>query len=286
MRKAALVLEAVERSLLEHKATAPVGEVLPCAESCEVSCADVAPAGAAPAGAAPAGAAPAARAYAAELLAFFAADRGTPEPLRSRAARALAAAPLAAGAEFLRELDGFRHALLKETGQAPADWDLIDPSTGLPDIASRQVVPGMRAYLEDIRSPFNVGSMFRSSDAFGLEKLILSPDTADPEHPRAARSSMGATSLVPWERADLAALDANQGEVFALELGGTPIDEFAFPVRGIVIVGSEELGVSAAALKRCTRGKVSIPMAGAKGSLNVGVAFGILLQAWARARRG
>jgi len=47
-------------------------------------------------------------------------------------------------------------------------------------------------------------------------------------------------------------------------------------------VGSEELGVSPAALERCGAGRVSIPMAGAKGSLNAGVAFGILLYAWSR----
>jgi TrmH family RNA methyltransferase len=67
-----------------------------------------------------------------------------------------------------------------------------------------------------------------------------------------------------------------------LELGGTPLEEFHFPERGIMLVGSEELGLSPEALNLAGRqaGRISIPMAGAKRSLNVAVAVGIVLQAW------
>ncbi|MBN1241685.1 MAG: TrmH family RNA methyltransferase [Spirochaetales bacterium] len=143
---------------------------------------------------------------------------------------------------------------------------------------ARLSASGMRAFLEDLRSPFNVGAAFRSADAFGVEELLLSPFCADPLHPRALRSAMGATELVPWRRASLEELDG-LGEVFVLELGGTPIDEFDFPERGVVILGSEELGASPEALARAGA-RVSIPMYGTKGSLNAGVAFGILLHAW------
>ena len=54
--------------------------------------------------------------------------------------------------------------------------------------------------------------------------------------------------------------------------------------KGIVIIGSEELGVSPEALRRADGGCVSIPMTGLKASLNVGVAFGILMQAWTGGR--
>ena len=55
-----------------------------------------------------------------------------------------------------------------------------------------------------------------------------------------------------------------------------------FPVAGVVLVGSEELGLSPEALRLADekRGRVSIPLAGAKRSLNVSVAFGILMYAW------
>ena len=68
--------------------------------------------------------------------------------------------------------------------------------------------------------------------------------------------------------------------IFVLETGGTPLRDFVFPKEGIVIIGSEELGVSPEALAKGTYGQVTIPMKGMKASLNVGVAFGILMEAW------
>jgi len=183
-----------------------------------------------------------------------------------------------AGDARLRALDGLRHALLREGGQSRADWDLIEPFTGLVS-GERRPLAGLRAYFEDIRSPFNVGSMLRTAEALGLEEAVLSPGCADPSHPRAARSSMGAASIISWRRGGLETLDG-RGPFFALELGGTPLGEFPFPTRGVIVLGSEELGLSREALERCDYGRVSIPMRGAKASLNVGVAFGIALAAW------
>jgi TrmH family RNA methyltransferase len=180
---------------------------------------------------------------------------------------------------LLRSIDSLRHALLSAEGRACADWDLIDPSTGKRDVGARTVVPGLRVYLEDIRSPFNVGTIFRTAEAFGIEEILLSPGAADPRHPRAARSSMGTVELLRWRRSGLEALE-EYGPAFALELGGLELDEFPFPERGVVVIGSEELGVSPEALKACALGKVSIPMSGAKASLNVAVAFGILVRHW------
>jgi len=180
--------------------------------------------------------------------------------------------------DALRALDAFRHALLREGGQSRADWDLIDPDTGLAAEARRPLI-GLRVYFEDIRSPFNVGSMLRTAEAFGFEEALLSPSCADPIHPRAQRSAMGAASLLPWRRAGLEAL-VDAGPAFALELGGAALGSFDFPESGIVVVGSEELGVSRNAIELCALGAVSIPMRGAKASINVGVAFGILANVW------
>jgi len=86
---------------------------------------------------------------------------------------------------------------------------------------------------------------------------------------------------VPWSVRGLDSLDGEPG-IFALELGGVSIQEFGFPSRGIVLVGSEELGLSpeALALADAALGRVSIPLSGAKKSLNVSVAFGILMSRW------
>jgi len=114
--------------------------------------------------------------------------------------------------------------------------------------------------------------------------VILSPRTPLPTLPRAERTALGATHVVPWEVAEMGTL-SGRPRVFALETGGTPLREFSFPTEGIVILGSEELGVSPEGLELAEHslGRVSIPLAGAKRSLNVSVAFGILMQAWVAA---
>jgi TrmH family RNA methyltransferase len=184
-----------------------------------------------------------------------------------------------------RALNTVYHLLLAETGRYQADWDFIGPEG--PDPSKRHPFPGMRIYLEDIRSPFNVGSMFRAAESFGAEKIWLSPLCADPRHKRAERSAMGCVDLLPWERLSSDPFTGHivfpKGSLFALETGGTPLGGFAFPSQGILIAGSEELGVSPEALAAAdaSLGRVSIPTWGAKGSLNVSVAFGIVMQAWA-----
>ena len=96
---------------------------------------------------------------------------------------------------------------------------------------------------------------------------------------------MGCVDIVPWERRDFFAAPETAElpfPVFALETGGTPLAEFPFPRRGLLIAGSEELGVSPRALAAAdaSLGRVSIPCYGAKASLNVSVAFGIAVQTW------
>jgi len=181
--------------------------------------------------------------------------------------------------EHLREpVNRIRHLLLNQCGTTVADWDFIDEGGNLYR-TTHHYLKGIQVFLEDIRSPFNVGAIFRTAECFGVENLYLSHYCADPLHPRAERSAMGCVSIVPWERRSLETLE---GPCFALETGGTPLDEFVFPERAIMIVGSEELGVSPESLSRAdaSLGRVSIPTIGAKGSLNVAVAFGIAMQSW------
>ena len=222
----------------------------------------------------------------------------------------------------LRVCNYARNTLLAILGTFPAEWDLViaphnplnsaatagaaagttagtagstsatpaSGSAGSVDstdisgtVRARDFFPGVCVYAEDIRSPFNIGSIFRTAEAMGAERVLISPHCIDPTQPRAIRSSMGCIETMGWERCDLAQLPQDIPQdipVFALETGGTDINEFKFPPRGICIIGSEELGVSPEALARATYGIVTIPMKGLKASLNVGVAFGILMQKW------
>ncbi len=230
-------------------------------------------------------------AYALDLAAFLAESPESSAELAAAALRCLELArqPAAPTAAF-RAIDDFRHYLARASGQAPADWDLHDfrargnlaigqEIDSAPAAGARRPLPGTRVFLEDIRSPFNVGTILRTAEALGFEEVLLSPACADPRHPRAERSAMGAVDIIPWRRCPLEELPA-LGAVFALELGGAAIGEFAFPKRGVLILGSEELGVSAAALALSDGCRVSIPMRGLKASINVAVAFGIAAQAW------
>ncbi len=220
-------------------------------------------------------------AYMAELLRRL--GGGAPAAIREAITAVERCLDGAAAGDLLRAINELRHALLAATGTEPAEWDLVDTRTGGLDRSEIRTLP-MTVYLEDLRSPFNVGSIVRTAEAFGVERLLLSARTPGPDHPRARRTSLGADAVLPWERAELASLPPHE-PVFALELGGTPISEFAFPARGIVLVGSEELGLSpeALSLADASRGRVSIPLGGAKRSLNVSVAFGILVHAWREA---
>jgi TrmH family RNA methyltransferase len=195
-----------------------------------------------------------------------------------RSAEVLAATAGEPRDELRRAINRLRHGLLSALHEEPAEWDLLAPEQPGLD-TSRRLVHPVDVFLEEIRSPFNVGSIFRSAEAFGVRRVLLSPGTASPLHQRAQRSARGAVQAVPWRYLPLARLQERKG-VVALELGGTPLDRFRFPAAGVLLVGSEELGLSAPALALAGGGRISSPMAGAKRSLNVAVAFGIVMQAW------
>lgn len=205
-----------------------------------------------------------------------------PGPAARRAAEALAGAATPDWGSMARAVNELRHLCYLRVGKTVADWDLVDHS-GRIDGAGRRFHPGVSVYLDDIRSPYNLGSIFRSAEAFGVERVFLSRFCPSPEHPRAARTSMGCTEALHWDRVDLESLAGRP--VFVLETGGKSLRDFPFPQEGVMIIGSEEFGASAEALALADRslGRASIPTVGAKASLNVAVAFGIAMAAWAGA---
>jgi len=179
-----------------------------------------------------------------------------------------------------RMLSAFRQRLAVFLGIAVADWDLQAPTD--------RVGPALQfpfsVWLDDVRSPFNVGSIVRTAEAFGFEAVLRSELTPGSDHPRARRSSMGADEFVSVSALSLDSLKSLWGNraVFALELGGISAERFGFPPEGLVLVGGEELGLSPEALAwaDASLGRVSIPLYGRKASLNVGVSFGILAAYW------
>ncbi len=173
-----------------------------------------------------------------------------------------------------------RYELYKSLDIAPAEWDLIMPNATQDELKDfrRKFFKNVFVYAEDIRTPFNIGSIFRTSESFGVEKVFLSRNSASPENSKAKRTAMGCIDYLDWDFADLDELP--DLPIIALETGGTNINDFQFPNEGIVIIGSEELGVSPEALKKAGKNVVSIPMFGIKASINVSNALGICLHKW------
>ncbi len=143
--------------------------------------------------------------------------------------------------------------------------------------------------LHNIRSVHNVGSIFRTADAAGVSKIILSGYTPSPldRFGRARKDfvkvSLGAEASVPWEVAEditlaLEQLKKDSCKIVALEQSpnSTPLFDYKPEGNIALIVGNEVDGVEPALLKIADT-IVEIPMRGQKESLNVSVATGVAL---------
>ncbi|MDO8600793.1 MAG: RNA methyltransferase [bacterium] len=133
----------------------------------------------------------------------------------------------------------------------------------------------------NIRSRENVGSLFRTADAFGVGKIFLTGFTPTPPHEKISKTALGAENFVPWEKIFSTArlikkLRAEGFEIVALEQSRKSIDIGGYRLKKKIalIVGNEVSGIPQAILKQCDC-VIEIPMRGKKESLNVAVAFGV-----------
>lgn len=143
----------------------------------------------------------------------------------------------------------------------------------------------IRLILDDVRSRHNVGSIFRTADAFGAEGIVLCGFTPLPPHREIEKTALGATSSVPWEAIDttLEAVRRLQSigyRVMAVEqtVHAMPLPDLDHdPARPIALVFGNELnGVSAEVVSACD-GCLVVPQHGSKHSLNVSVCAGVVL---------
>lgn len=142
----------------------------------------------------------------------------------------------------------------------------------------------VRVILDNVRSLLNIGSVFRSSDAFCVEKIYLCGITAAPPHRDINKTALGATETVAWEKREeifpLAQELKKEGwEIFAVEQTSNSISLEDFDPSGkkiALILGNEVKGVSYEWLPHCS-GAIEIPQGGTKHSLNVSVAAGVVL---------
>lgn len=139
--------------------------------------------------------------------------------------------------------------------------------------------------LDNVRSLNNVGSVFRSADAFRIEKIYLCGITACPPHKEIHKTALGATESVAWEYAPdvcalLADLHSQQIQTIVIEQieGATSLERFA-PEKGVryaLIFGNEVDGVQQEAVSLSNHA-IEIPQYGTKHSLNIAVSVGIVL---------
>lgn len=139
--------------------------------------------------------------------------------------------------------------------------------------------------LDHVRSLYNVGSVFRSSDAFCIEGVVLCGITARPPHPEIHKTALGAEESVDWkyfeQTEDALTWLKQQGyTVLAIEQceGSTMLQDFQREPgkKYAVVLGNEVKGVQQQVVDLCD-GCLEIPQYGTKHSLNVSVAAGIIL---------
>jgi tRNA G18 (ribose-2'-O)-methylase SpoU len=161
------------------------------------------------------------------------------------------------------------------------------------DIASAQNAEKMpiAVVLDNVRSGLNVGSVFRTADAFLIERLLLCGITAHPPHREVFKTALGSTESVRWDYYDqtehaikdlrkegyrIWAVEQTSEKTWLQEFEPAPNERHAF------VFGNEIDGVDLAALMFCD-GAIEIPQFGTKHSLNVAVAAGIVL--WEATRK-
>ncbi len=139
--------------------------------------------------------------------------------------------------------------------------------------------------LNNVRSLNNIGSIFRTCDAFLAERIILCGITATPPHREIAKTALGATESVDWNYIEstleaVAKLKSEGYKVYAIEqaFNATLLNELMLSQneKYAVIFGHEVRGVDQEVIDQCD-GVIEIPQYGTKHSLNVAVSAGIIL---------
>lgn len=138
--------------------------------------------------------------------------------------------------------------------------------------------------LDNVRSLNNVGSVFRTADAFLIEEIYLCGVTGTPPNKEIEKTALGATSTVTWQHASstlnaVINLKNNGYKVFAVEqtVGSIKLNDFVFENKKTAFVfGNEVYGVEQEVIDSCD-GVIEIPQLGTKHSFNISVSAGIVL---------
>ncbi len=153
----------------------------------------------------------------------------------------------------------------------------------VPDPQLRKKASKITVICDNLRSVFNVGSLFRTAECLGIGKILLCGICPTPEHGNMEKTAMGTQVLVPWEyfstteEAIKYCRDLNY-KIYALETLAEAQSVFAasYELPLALLIGNESLGIEPKLLPLCDA-YLSLPQLGWKNSLNVGVAAAITL---------
>ena len=150
------------------------------------------------------------------------------------------------------------------------------------ELAKQERFP-MYCLVENVRSLYNVGSIFRTSDAIRLNKLYLTGYTGFPPRREIEKTALGSTESVPWEhfkQTDSAIRELKKSNVKLIALEHTsesvPYHKFDYGFPVCLMLGNEVDGLSEETIAQADY-SVEIPMFGLKQSLNVSVAYGVVM---------
>ncbi|MFC1529404.1 RNA methyltransferase [Gemmatimonadota bacterium] len=173
--------------------------------------------------------------------------------------------------------------MAREPGDMETNFEVRSFDLELP-LDDYRALPKSPLYiiLDNLRSAFNVGSIFRLCDTMRVSGLYLCGYTAHPPHRKLEKTSLGTIEYVPWKHFDQT-LDAvedltNRGiPVWAVETTSHArgYDRIDYPIPVGLVFGNEALGVSREVLDLCD-GFVEIPTYGYKNSLNVATAVAVV----------
>lgn len=139
-------------------------------------------------------------------------------------------------------------------------------------------------YLDGISDPGNLGGILRTADWFGLRSVLCGPGTVEWSNPKVVQSAMGSlfrTKITAFN-GELLKSSFPEHQLYGAALDGTPVASARWPSKGILLLGSESHGITPELMALLDQ-KLTIPKDpdSRTESLNVGVATGILLAAWA-----
>lgn len=130
--------------------------------------------------------------------------------------------------------------------------------------------------LDDIRDPGNLGTIIRTADWFGINKIIASPETADVYNPKVISATMGSFTRVSVFYTELNEyLSSTKLPCWGAFLDGIDVHQIDFSAGGYIVIGNESRGISPQVEEKVTQ-KITIPRHGQAESLNAAIATAII----------